>query len=52
MSQKEITSKVPKLRFREFQDKWISTKLGNILTEYKQQSMVNNEYEVLTSSNK
>ncbi len=32
MSQREITSKIPKLRFREFQGEWKTKKFSNLLT--------------------
>lgn len=45
-------SNVPKLRFKEFSEEWEKLKLGKYLVEFKEKSTIEDEYPVLTSSNK
>lgn len=40
----------PRLRFPEFRDKWQIITLGNVVTEFRARSTVQDEYEVLTSA--
>lgn len=41
---------VPKLRFKEFTDEWKNIKLQKIISIYKEQSTIENQYPMLTSS--
>lgn len=41
---------VPKLRFKEFNDEWKNIKLQKIISIYKEQSTIENQYPMLTSS--
>jgi type I restriction enzyme S subunit len=41
---------VPKLRFPLFRDNWSESLLGSVVKEYRQNSSVQDEYEVLTSA--
>lgn len=40
----------PKLRFKEFTDEWKNIKLQKIISIYKEQSTIENQYPMLTSS--
>ncbi len=41
---------VPKLRFKEFTDEWKTIRLQKIISIYKEQSTIENQYPMLTSS--
>lgn len=41
---------IPKLRFKEFTDEWKNIKLQKIISIYKEQSTIENQYPMLTSS--
>lgn len=41
---------VPKLRFKEFTDEWQYIKLQKLISIYKEQSTIENQYPMLTSS--
>ena len=40
----------PRLRFPEFRDEWRKNTLGNVVTEFRARSTVQDEYQVLTSA--
>ncbi|ATX80654.1 type I restriction enzyme, S subunit [Mariprofundus aestuarium] len=46
----EQVSKVPSLRFPEFNGEWLIKRIGAVIDEYREKSSVNNQYEVLTSA--
>lgn len=41
---------IPKLRFKEFTDEWKTIRLQKIISIYKEQSTIENQYPMLTSS--
>ena len=45
-------SREPELRFPGFTGPWREVKLGEIIKEFRKHSKINNEYPVMTSSNK
>lgn len=47
----QIGEREPKIRFKEFHGKWRKTIIGNVLKEYIEKSTVEDEFDLLSSTN-
>lgn len=48
----QITSKVPQIRFKGFVDEWRQLPVGSVIRDHVERTVVQNQYPVLTSSQK
>ena len=49
---KKNTANVPKLRFPGFTDDWEQRKVGEVIKDYIEKTVIQNQFPVLTSSSK